>query len=95
MEANKQILHKLLQPEKFEPIAKKAFDSADSNKNGAIERSELAAVMKKVTQELDCPEPTKEIIDKKFNELDLNKNGKLEYSEFKEFVKELLVKSLN
>ena len=88
----KQILESINNPVTFEPIARDSFDSADKNKNGKIEKSELYECMKEVANGLNLPAPTKKNLEELFKKLDVDKNGVIDYEEFKVFAKDNMLK---
>ena len=68
-------------------ITKKSFDSADKNKNGAIDMKELKACMIEIAQGLGRPIPEDEAARKEFLNLDTDKSNTIDFNEFKKFVK--------
>ena len=84
----KQLLIAINNPVIFEPIAKDAFDAADKNKNGKIEKKELYQCMKDISVGLNIPSPTKKSLEELFYKLDIDHNGILDYNEFKVYVKD-------
>lgn len=94
-ETKKQLIAQITDPKTFEPIAKDAFDAADKDKNGVIDRKELELCMAEVAQGLGCSAPGKEAIDKEFKRLDTDKNGTIDLNEFKVFIKETMLKIIN
>jgi Ca2+-binding EF-hand superfamily protein len=84
----KQLLIAINNPVIFEPIAKDAFDAADKNKNGKIEKKELYQCMKDVASGLEMSSPDKKALEKLFFQLDIDHNGILDYNEFKVYVKD-------
>lgn len=95
MSTKKQILESINNPVTFEPIAKDAFQTADKNKNGKIEKSELYECMKEVANGLNLPAPTKKNLEELFKKLDVDKNGVIDYEEFKVFAKDNMIKLIN
>ena len=77
------------------PIVKDAFETADKDHSGAIDRSELEACMLDVAIKLGCSKPDKEAIDKEFLKLDTDKNGTIDFKEFQKFVKKNLLAIVN
>ena len=91
----KQLLESLNNPTAFNPIAKQSFDSADKNKNGTIDKSELFQCMKEIADGLGTPIPNKEELEKMFKKLDIDKSGTIDFNEFKIFVKDNMIKMIN
>ena len=79
----------------FEPIAKDAFDAADKNKNGKIEKKELYQCMKDVADGLGAPLPKREEVENMFKTLDIDRSGTLDFNEFKVYVKDNMKKLIN
>lgn len=77
------------------PIVKDAFEAADTNNNGTIDRAELEACMLDIAIKLGCSKPDKEAIDKEFQKLDTDKNGTIDFKEFEKFVKKNLMAIVN
>ena len=77
------------------PIVKDAFEAADTNNNGTIDRTELEACMLDIAIKLGCSKPDKEAIDKEFQKLDTDKNGTIDFKEFEKFVKKNLMAIVN
>ncbi len=75
---------------KFNEIARVAFDSADNDKSGKIDKAELQQVMATISDDLGIDAPSKEEVDEVFVVLDSDKSGKIEYDEFKLFVRKIL-----
>lgn len=97
MDANTkaQLIAQITNPVTFEPIAREAFEAADKNKNGTIDKQELELCMGEVAQGLGASNPTKQAIDKEFKRLDTDKNGTIDFNEFKVFVSETMIKIIN
>ena len=91
----KQILESINNPVTFEPIARDSFNSADKNKNGKIEKSELYECMKEVANGLNLPTPTKKALEDMFKKLDVDKNGYIDFNEFKVFAKDNMTTLIN
>lgn len=97
-EEKKKIKETLEDDKQLTELVNTAFDAADTNKNGKIERSELGAVMKDLAKGFGLSAPTEAQVTGKFKELDTDKNGTISREEFKAFVKETtikLIESLN
>ena len=91
----KKILNAINNPMIFEPIAKDAFDAADKNKNGKIEKKELYQCMKDIAFGLEMSSPDREALEKLFFKLDVDHNGILDFNEFKVYVKDNMNKIIN
>ena len=94
MNANskKQLILKLEEPASFEPLAKEAFEAADKNHNGTIDKKELEICMKELAAHLGMDPPNQKAVEIKFKKLDIDKNGSIDYNEFKVFAKEAVIK---
>ena len=68
-------------------ITRKSFDSADKNKNGAIDIKELKACMIDIAHGMGRPIPDDEIAKREFVYLDKDRNNTIDFEEFKQFVK--------
>ena len=88
----KQLIFKLKEEATFEPIAKEAFDVADKNHNGTIDKKELELCMKEVSRGLGLDAPNQKAVENEFRKLDIDKNGTIDFNEFKVFVKESMKK---
>ena len=88
-ESRAHILEALSNPKSINLIAKEAFDVADKDSNGYIDRKEFEICIKNVSDFFG----NLNIIDEKENEferLDKDKNGIIDFLEFKEYVKEIV-----
>lgn len=74
------------------PIVKDAFEQADKNHNGYIERKELENCMLRIAQTLGASKPDKDAIDEEFKKLDFNEDGVIDITEFQKFIRENLLK---
>ena len=97
MEPSKKekLLNVINNPMIFEPIAKDAFDAADKNKNGKIEKKELYQCMKDIAFGLNMSSPDRKTLEELFYKLDVDHNGILDFDEFKVYVKENMYKIIN
>lgn len=77
-------------PKNFESIVNAAFDQADKDKSGFVERNELKAVFDEISNQFKAPKATEEEVDKQLKRLDTNKDGKISKAEFSVLVKEIL-----
>ena len=77
---------------KFNEVAQKAFDQADTDKSGSISVTELRAVLTQMAELLgtEIADPSK--VEETFATLDVNKDGKLSLEELKVLVRQLLEK---
>ena len=80
----------LADEEKINEIVKVAFENINTNKSGAIDRSQLEAVMNQVFNDLSNELPTKKDIDEVFDYLDSNKKGSLNFEDLKVLIKDIL-----
>jgi Ca2+-binding EF-hand superfamily protein len=85
--AKKQLILSINNPATFEPIAKEAFDAADKNHNGTIDKKELELCMKDLAVHLGMNPPSQKAVEKEFKKLDIDKSGNIDYDEFKVFAK--------
>ena len=76
----------ILMPNLFEKIVKEAFETADKDHNGFIDREELDICIQQIIKGFSDYIPEKNIVSNEFNRLDTDKNGIIDYSEFKVFV---------
>ena len=90
--SKKQLISSINNPSTFEPIAKEAFDAADKNHNGIIDKKELEQCMKEVALGLGMNPPSQKAVENEFKRLDIDKNGSIDFNEFKSFVKESMKK---
>ena len=77
-------------PNSFEKIAKEAFDIADKDHNGYIDKEELDICIQQIIKSFSDYTPEKTIVSEEFNRLDIDKNGIIDYSEFKVFVWDII-----
>ena len=83
----KQLIESINNAATFEPIAKEAFDAADKNHNGTVDKQELSLCMKEVASGLGMDPPNQRAVEEEFKKLDVDKNGVIDFEEFKKFVK--------
>jgi Ca2+-binding EF-hand superfamily protein len=76
--------------EKFNEVAKIAFDSVDSDKSGQIDAGELEKVMTQIATDLGADPPSKEDVLEVLGQLDTDNSGKISFDEFKVLMKEIL-----
>lgn len=74
------------------PIVKEAFDQADLNHDGLIQRKELENCMLDIAFRLGASKPDEEAIDAEFKKLDVNEDGVIDITEFQKFVRYNLLK---
>ena len=89
VESRAQMLEALSTPKSLHLIAKEAFDVADKDNNGYIDRKEFEICVKNVSDFFG----NLTLINKQENEfdrLDKDKNGIIDFLEFKEYVKEIV-----
>ena len=90
----KELKKKIMNEEIFGPIVDNAFQEADINSNGFVEKKELAVLLKKIRDNLGFPPPTEKDIKNEMERLDKNKDGKISKEEFRVLVKELTMFSI-
>lgn len=73
------------------PIVKDAFEQADRNNDGQIEKSELEKCMLEVASKLGCSKPDQKAIDAEFKKLDINSDGVIDMKEFQKFIRKNLL----
>ena len=90
-ESHENMLKALSKPESLHSIAKDAFDVADKDSNGYIDKEEFELCVRNVSEffGVNIDEITKE-----FNRLDADNNGIIDFFEFKTYVKEIIEKML-
>ena len=76
--------------EEFEKTAKKGFEEADTNKNGAIDFDEVQKILINFAKHNNLITPTKKEVENVYTQLDKDKNGKVDFEEFKVFFKKFL-----
>ena len=86
----KQLEHLL--PKNFDEIAKESFKKYDSDKNGALDVTELYKMMVEIGTELGYPdEVTLDDAREAIESLDINENNVLDYDEFKKLFAALYI----
>ena len=88
-ESRNHILHALSNPQSLHLIAKDAFDCADKDSNGYIDKKEFEMCMKNVSDFFGNLNLFEEK-ENEFKRLDKDKNGIIDFLEFKEYVKEIV-----
>lgn len=76
--------------QKFNDMAKTAFEMTDEDKSGVIDKNELEKAMAQISSDIGIPAPSKEEVEEVFSVLDQDKSGKIDFNEFKLFVKKIL-----
>ena len=76
--------------EKVNEICKVAFENINSDKSGAIDKSQLESLMNQVFSDLSNETPTQKEIDEVFDYLDSNKKGSLNFEDLKVLIKDIL-----
>ncbi len=88
--SNKEELKRLiLDRNAFEPMVDKTFKDTDINKNGYIEKNELASLLKTIYASIGLPPPPIADIEKELKRLDKNGDKKISKEEFKILVRDL------
>ena len=75
---------------KFTEVAKKAFDSVDTDKSGQIDGQELEKVMIQIAKDMGADPPKKEDVVEVLEHLDSDKSGKIDFGEFKILIRDVL-----
>ena len=76
--------------QKFNEMARTAFEMTDEDKSGVIDIKELESAMSQISSDIGIPAPSKEEVEEIFNVLDQDKSGKIDFNEFKLFVRKIL-----
>ena len=76
--------------EKINEIAKVAFDNVNTDKSGAIDKTQLESMMNQIFSDLSNELPTKKEVDEVFDYLDSNKKGSLTFDDFKVLIKDVI-----
>ena len=66
----------------FAMLVSKAFQAADKDNSGFIDREEIEVALNKFAKDLKLDKVTKEDVDKYFIELDKDSNGVIDEKEF-------------
>lgn len=91
MDAKQKIQNILNNENKFNQVARVAFDSVDTDKSGQIDSKELETVMKQVAADMEADPPSSADIKEVLDHLDSDKSGKLSFDEFKVLIRDVLV----
>ena len=75
----------------FGMIVSKAFNEADTDKSGFIDKAETEAVLNKYSKDLEIEKVTDADIEQCFKELDKDTNGKIDEKEFGKLI-QLMIK---
>lgn len=67
---------------KMKKLTEAAFKAIDSDNSGTLDKSEIIAIMTKISNEMGIENPSKEEIEEVIEELDVDKNGVLSLDEF-------------
>ena len=84
---NQSIKNILNDPEKLNCVTQVAFNSADSDKSGQIDKNELAPIMKQIAADMGAHLPSDDVISAAFQEIDTDHSGKIDFNEFKALIK--------
>ena len=89
LKAKRDMLTAINTPSVFDPIAKEAFQTVDSDNSGYIDRAEFDVCVKQVADgfgfEIDQAK-----IDELYSSLDSDSNGTIDYEEFKRYIKQIM-----
>ena len=87
--SKEELRKRILSKEIFEPMLNKTFSEADINKNGYIEKFELANFLKSIYRAICLPPPADTEIEKELKRLDRNDDNKISKEEFRILVQDL------
>ena len=76
----------------FGMLVSKAFNDADKDKSGFIDREETEAALNKFAKDLKIEKVTSEDVDGLFKELDKDENGKIDEKEFGKIIQKVIKK---
>ena len=88
-ESREHMRKALYNPNSLNLIAKDAFEVADKDSNGYIDKGEFEQCMKNVSESFGLLNSIKDATNE-FNRLDVDKNGIIDFDEFKGYVKEII-----
>ena len=71
-------------------MLEKAFNDADKDKSGEIDKNELKDVLNNAAKYLKIEEFTDEEVNKYLTKLDLDKNGTINQKEFGKLIQEMI-----
>ena len=81
----------ILQDEqKFNEVARKAFDSVDIDGSGQIESSEIAGLLVQISEDRGANPPSPSDVAALLKDLDTDKSGAVSFDEFKVLIREVL-----
>lgn len=90
--SNEDLKAKINDEKAFSKIVDIAFDAADTDKSGFVERKELKEVMTQAFKQFGAPSPPSDAdIDEELKKLDKNKDGKISKEEFRVLIKDILI----
>ena len=89
LKAKRDMLTAINTPSVFDPIAKEAFQTVDSDNSGSIDRAEFDVCVKQVAEGFGF-EIGQEKIDELYSSLDSDNNGTIDYDEFKKYIKQIM-----
>ncbi len=87
---SKAIKEILKSKNKFNEVAKIAFDTVDTDKSGQIDAGELEKIMVQIAVDMGADPPTKEDVIEVMEHLDEDKSGKIDFNEFKVLIRDVL-----
>ena len=91
---SKSIKDILNNEQKFQEVAKMAFDSVDTDKSGQIDASELEKIMSQIATDMGSDPPTKEDVMEVLKYLDDDQSGKISFNEFQKLIRDVLTAML-
>lgn len=80
---------------KFDKVAKMAFESVDLDKSGEIDCKELEKIMVIIASDMGAEPPSNEDVKLILDHLDKDHSGKIDYIEFKTLIRDLLESMLD
>jgi calmodulin len=75
---------------KFDALAKAAFETVDTDGSGALDVTELKQAMMSISGEVGCPTPSDSDVKSVLKELDADGSGTIELEEFKGLLRQIL-----
>ena len=86
-----ELLKKVLEDEeKLNEVVREAFNNVNTDKSGAITKSQLQSMMNQISNDLRYEIPPQNEVDEVFDYLDSKKQGALSFDDFKVLIKDVL-----